>query len=176
MQSVIIDEWKAPPTVKEVPIPKPKPGQVLIKVFAAAMNPADNAFLKGKYSSKRKLPNSPGLEGAGLVIESGGGLLSWRLKGKRVGFVTSDYSNGSWSQYVTTEAVRCLVLEDDVGYEAGAFSLCNPMTVMCFQDVVQSNKYKSIIQTAACSAIGRMNQRHFTKQGVKVINVVRKQE
>lgn len=97
MKSVIIDEWKAPPTVKEIPIPKPKPGQVLIKVQAAAMNPADNAFLKGKYASKRQLPNSPGLEGSGVVVESGGGLLAWRLKGKRVGFVTSDYSNGSWA-------------------------------------------------------------------------------
>jgi NADPH2:quinone reductase len=75
----------------------PKSGQVLIKVMAAAMNPADNAFLKGKYSSKRTLPNSPGLEGSGIVIASGGGILAWRLKGKRVGFVTSDFSNGSWS-------------------------------------------------------------------------------
>lgn len=69
----------------------------MIQVFAAAMNPADNAFLKGKYSSKRKLPSSPGLEGSGLVIASGGGLMAWRLKNRRVAFISSDYSNGSWA-------------------------------------------------------------------------------
>lgn len=62
-------------------MPTPKQGQVLIKVLAAAMNPADNAFLQGKYSSKRTLPNSPGLEGAGVVVATGGGMLAWRLKG-----------------------------------------------------------------------------------------------
>ena len=51
----------------------------------------------------------------------------------------------SRSQYVTTEAVRCLVLDDNIPYSNGAFSLCNPMTVMCFEDVVKSNKYNAII-------------------------------
>lgn len=40
MRAVVIDEWKTPPYVKQIPVPKPKKGEVLIKVMAAPIHPA----------------------------------------------------------------------------------------------------------------------------------------
>lgn len=40
MRAVFIDEWKATPYVKIIPVPKPKKGEVLIKVMAAPIHPA----------------------------------------------------------------------------------------------------------------------------------------
>lgn len=37
--------------VQDVPIPKPRDGEVLVKILAAPINPSDIAFLKGFYSS-----------------------------------------------------------------------------------------------------------------------------
>lgn len=68
MKAVTIDDWKAKPYVKDIPIPQPRDGQVLIKVESASINPADNAFLKGKYGAKRTPPCTPGLEGSGTVV------------------------------------------------------------------------------------------------------------
>lgn len=72
--------------VKEVPIPKPASGQVLIKVMAAPINPSDLALYGGNYSHQKKFPTAMGFEGSGIVEESGGGVYAWTLVGKKVGF------------------------------------------------------------------------------------------
>jgi NADPH:quinone reductase-like Zn-dependent oxidoreductase len=53
-------------------------------------------------------------------------------------------------------------------------SVVNPATCVAMFDVVADDGCKAIIQTAACSALGRMIDRFFTSNGIKVINVVRR--
>lgn len=60
--------------------------------------------------------------------------------------------------------------------EQAAFSIVNPITVIGMYDKITSRNHKTIIQTAAFSSIGKMIQRYFTKKGIKVINIVRKNE
>lgn len=72
--------------VKDVPIPKPSKGQVLIKVMAAPINPSDLELFKGNYSHQKKLPTVMGFEGCGTVVENGGGMIGWSLLGKKVAF------------------------------------------------------------------------------------------
>ena len=64
---------------------------MLVKIECAPLNPSDTYFLKGMYEAIAddlgggiKFPIVPGWEGAGTVIQSGGGLMAWRLVGKRV--------------------------------------------------------------------------------------------
>ena len=76
--------------IVEKPTPKPGPGQVLVKIEAAPCNPSDLLFIQGHYGIKKVLPAIPGWEGAGTVVESGGGILGWWLKGK----TTSSRSHG----------------------------------------------------------------------------------
>jgi NADPH:quinone reductase-like Zn-dependent oxidoreductase len=47
-----------------LPIPRPGPGQVLVRMFAAPCNPADLLYLEGRYGIDRPLPATPGFEGA----------------------------------------------------------------------------------------------------------------
>lgn len=65
---------------------------MLIKVEAAPLNPSDLYFMEGLYGDLAKFnyPISPGWEGAGTVIETGGGFLAWLVKGKRVAFSKAD--------------------------------------------------------------------------------------
>jgi NADPH:quinone reductase-like Zn-dependent oxidoreductase len=72
----------------EVPIPLPKKGEVLIKVFAAPINPSDIVYTQGKYALKPTFPTPVGFEGSGLVIASGGGFMAWNLVNRRVGFIS----------------------------------------------------------------------------------------
>jgi len=55
------------------PLPLPLPGQVLIKVFAAPINPSDVVYTQGRYAIKPTYPSPLGFEGSGLVVASGGG-------------------------------------------------------------------------------------------------------
>ena len=70
-------------------IPKPGPGEVLIKVEAAPLNPSDIYMMEGKFEGEVNYPMVPGSEGAGTVVASGGGYMGWKLMGKRVGFTRS---------------------------------------------------------------------------------------
>jgi NADPH2:quinone reductase len=53
--------------VEELPMPVPKAGEVLVKVFAAAINPSDGKNVLGKMA-ETKLPRVPGRDFAGRVV------------------------------------------------------------------------------------------------------------
>ena len=57
--------------VTEMPVPKPGPGQVLVRVSAAPINPSDLMFVRGLYGVKKPLPAVPGFEGSGTVVAAG---------------------------------------------------------------------------------------------------------
>ena len=68
----------------QIDIPTPRNGQVLIRVESIPINPTDLYMMEGKYGKygNASYPFTPGFEGSGTVIQSGGGLLAWRLTGK----------------------------------------------------------------------------------------------
>lgn len=73
-------------------------------------------FIKGLYSSKRKPPTNPGVEGCGIVIKSGGDIYGCFIVGKHVGFIASDAvmgyiilnnnskTIGSWAEYTICDS------------------------------------------------------------------------
>lgn len=103
--------------VEQCDLPRPGPGQVLVKVECAPLNPSDVYFLNGLYESRLKdsvtikIPFTPGWEGAGTVIESGGGWIAWSMIGKRVAVSKCEEPNmamtigGCYQQYMVTEAL-----------------------------------------------------------------------
>lgn len=56
--------------------------------MAAPLNPSDMYMLKGHYDEgecfKIFYPIVPGWECSGIVVKSGGGLMAWKVMGKRV--------------------------------------------------------------------------------------------
>jgi len=84
MKALFLESFGQPLVLKEVPIPEPKHGEILVQIHASPINPSDIAYMAGHYKHDQPLPVIPGFEGAGRVIRSGGGLLGWSLVGKKV--------------------------------------------------------------------------------------------
>src|SRR5215475_10074728 len=57
--------------VESRPWPTPGPGEVIVKIRAAPINPADLNQIEGKYPVRAELPATPGFEGAGIISEVG---------------------------------------------------------------------------------------------------------
>ena len=55
--------------VVERPVPRPGPGQVLVRMAAAPLNPSDLMFVRGLYGQRKRLPSCPASRGA-----------AWRLR------------------------------------------------------------------------------------------------
>ncbi len=75
MRAVVAREYGSPSvlSVEDVPVPRPGPGQVLVRMRAAALNPADLRTLSGvlKESMALTFPHVPGSDFAGTVSEAG---------------------------------------------------------------------------------------------------------
>lgn len=131
----------------------------------------------GHYPVSKPLPAIPGFEGSGFVVQSGGGLLAWKIVGSKVAVIASEQlKQGCWAEYIIAEASDCLSLEANTSYQEGACCFVNPLTVIGFLDVCEEEKYRSIIHTAAASSLGKMIVRHFLNKNVQVINIVRREE
>lgn len=165
-------------TIVDRPDPRPGSGEVLVRVAASPINPSDLAFLNGLYGFTKPLPTIPGFEGSGTVVDSGSGLMSRYLKGKRVACTAADpkISGGMWAQYVVTSAQLCIPLSNEVSLDQAAMMLVNPITAWAMVGEARREHHRAIVQTAAASALGRMVIRLGRRFGIPVINVVRRPE
>jgi len=162
--------------IKETDIPQPGPGEVLVKIAAAPVNPSDIAHIKEAQSGKDLNNFIPGLEGSGTVVATGKGLLPALLKGKRVACASKEGGAGTWAEYMVTTAANCFPLSKRVSDEQGSMSLVNPLTALAFIDIAREGKHKAITNNAAASALGRMLELLCRKERIPLINIVRRQE
>src|SRR5262245_27971629 len=133
MRAVQLRDYDGKPgslTVAEISLPRPGPGEVLVRVSASPVNPSDLMFITGRYGFKKPLPATPGLEGSGTVVEAGSGLMARFMKGRRVACAAADpkTSGGMWAEYIVTAAQFCVPLRKNVDMEQGATMLVNPLT------------------------------------------------
>ncbi|HEX4183856.1 MAG TPA: NADPH:quinone oxidoreductase family protein [Caulobacteraceae bacterium] len=86
--------------LKEIETPQPRPGEVLVKVRAAAVNFPDLLQTRGEYQHKPPLPFIPGLEMAGEVAALGEGVDRFRIGDPVVGGAMI----GGFSEYAVSPA------------------------------------------------------------------------
>ncbi len=160
-------------TLEERRTPRPGKGEVLVRMAASPINPADLAFMHGQYGAKKPLPVVPGVEGCGVVVAVGGGWMARRLLGKRVACAAGN-GDGAWAEYMVAPALQCAPLPARVSDEQGAMSIVNPYTAWAQLAIAQQLRMRAIIQTTAAGALGRMVIRLARRRGVQVINIVRR--
>ncbi len=177
MQAVHLDAYGGPVSVRQSPVPKPVPGQVLVRMAASPINPSDLAFLRGTYRHRKPLPAIPGIEGSGTVVAIGPGLYPRLLLGRRVACsVLPTTGGGTWADYMVTSARLCVPLQKHITLEQGAMMLVNPLTALAFIEIARRGKHAAIVNTAAAGALGRMVVRLGHQNRIPVVSIVRRKE
>src|SRR5258708_624416 len=59
--------------LSDVPEPEPQPGEALLELRFAALNPADRYLAEGQYPARPALPHILGRDGIGTVVQVGRG-------------------------------------------------------------------------------------------------------
>jgi len=152
MQAAVVEKFGEPLVVREVPVPIPGSGQVLVEIFASGVCHTDLHAADGDWPVKPTLPFTPGHEGAGTVVELGPGVTHLKL-GDRVGLAwlhsacghcnfclsgwetlcleqkNSGYSvNGSFAQYALAQADYLGRLPENLSFVDAAPILCAGVT------------------------------------------------
>ena len=179
MKAVVLKDCNRTPQSLEVanlPVPRLKSGQVLIKLAATSIGPADLMFLKGQYGITKPLPVVPGFEGSGTVIASGGGLMGRGLIGRRVACLAPEDGNGTWAEYMVTSTDVCIPLSSNISFEQGAYLAINPSTALALVEIARTGGNSAFVQTAAASTLGLMIARLAKRFQLTGIHIVRRPE
>lgn len=162
-------------TLVERPVPTPGPGQVLVRMRAAPINPNDLMLLDGTYDVKKPVGTLAGFEGSGTVVASGGGAIGRFLVGREVACAAGD-GDGTWAEYACVDAMRCAPVGRGTDLEQAAMLLTNPLTASVLLDTARRAGHRAFVQNAAAGAIGRMLVRLCARARLPLVSVVRRPE
>jgi propanol-preferring alcohol dehydrogenase len=152
MKAAVVEKFGEPLVIRELAVPSPGPGQVLVEIFATGVCHTDLHAADGDWPIKPTPPFTPGHEGAGVVVALGSGVTHLK-EGDRVGIAwlhsacghcdyclagwetlcpqqqNSGYSvDGSFAQYALGAADYLGRLPKNLSFVAAAPILCAGVT------------------------------------------------
>jgi NADPH:quinone reductase-like Zn-dependent oxidoreductase len=158
-------------TTAEISVPEPGPGEVLIGMMAAPVNPADINVIEGTYGDLPKLPATIGNEGVGRVLALGSG-----VQGLEVGRMVLPMTFGTWCERMVVPAAPVIGLPGELDRFQAAMLTVNPATAWrMLHDFVKLEPGDWIVQNAANSGVGRSVIQLARALGWKTLNVVRRE-
>jgi NADPH:quinone reductase len=119
MKAIVVKQFGGPDVLQlaEVPTPQPAAGQILVKIAAIGVNPADTYMRTGTYAVKPQLPYTPGGDAAGTIEALGSGVTGWK-KGDRV-YLTGTLT-GAYAEYALATPAQVHPLSQRASFAQGA--------------------------------------------------------
>jgi len=174
-KALMIKEFGPPAEVlslEDIPVSDPGPGDVLLRVLAAAIHPSDLGIILGKYGTLPELPAVAGREGVAEVIALGKEVDSLAV-GERVRIPSGA---GAWQTELVVPARDLLKLPADIPVELSAMATINPPTAWRVLRDAHLNEGDWVVQNAANSAVGLHVIEMAHHLGLKTLNIVRRPE
>ncbi len=163
-----------PPAVRVESLPPSAPalGEVLVRMLAAPINPADLNVIEGTYGELPPLPATIGNEGAGEVLALGPG-----VENLRIGQKVLPLAFGTWTSELILPAKNAIPLPDDIDIHQASMLTVNPATAWrLLHDFASLQHGDWIAQNAANSGVGRAVIQLARQLGFRTLNVVRRSE
>src|SRR3989442_12271655 len=106
MKAIRVHKFGGPEVLQldDVPDPKPGPGQVVVRIRAAGVNPVDTYIRSGSYAMLPTLPYVPGNDCAGVIETVGQGVTRFKRGDRAYVVRTTTPMSGGSPQLVLREA------------------------------------------------------------------------
>jgi NADPH2:quinone reductase len=170
MKAIVFAETGGPEVLQlgEVPKPEVRPGMVLIKAHAIGVNFADTRFRQGLYVLKPKLPDTPGMEAAGVIEAVGEG-----VTGLAVGQRVAAFTVKAYAEYCQAPAPMVIPLPDGVSFTDGAAFPIQVMTAYHMLHTVDSTgPGKTVLVHSAAGGVGLIAVQLAKVAGARVFGTV----
>src|SRR6266446_7003924 len=151
-------------TLVDLPAPKPKPNDAVVKVSAAGVNYIDVHIREGLYPSS--LPFVIGQEASGIVSEIGADVKSFK-PGDRVAYTGI---RGSYAEYAAVPADRLVLLPPGISEQHAAAAMLQGMTAhYLVHDSYPLKKGETALIHAAAGGVGLLLVQMAKNIGARVI-------
>src|SRR5467141_3405190 len=158
-------------TLVDLPAPKPKPNEAVVKVSAAGVNYIDVHIREGLYPSS--LPFVIGQEASGIVSEIGADVQSFK-PGDRVAYTGI---RGSYAEYAAVPADRLVHLPPGISEQHAAAAMLQGMTAhYLVYDTYPLKKGETALIHAAAGGVGLLLVQMAKNIGARVIATVGSEE
>jgi NADPH2:quinone reductase len=120
MKAILVRSFGGPEVLQLATVPDltPGPGQVLIRLVAAGVNPVETYIRSGNYGRLPALPYTPGTDGAGEIIAVGPQVPGHFRAGLRVWIAGS--LSGTYAEAVLCDSAKVFPLPEAVSFAQGA--------------------------------------------------------
>jgi NADPH:quinone reductase-like Zn-dependent oxidoreductase len=200
LRSIVKKEGILELSLAPVPIAEPNPDEVVVRVDASPVNPSDLGLLFGGADmSTAKVSGTPddpvvtasippammkgmaarvgkslpvGNEGAGVVVRAGSSDQAQALMGKTVAIL----GGAMYTQFRCIKVSQCLLLPPGTTPAEGASCFVNPLTALGMVETMRMEGHSALVHTAAASNLGQMLNKLCIKDGIGLVNIVRREE
>ncbi len=173
MRAIQIQEFGDPQVlqIKNIPIPSPRPGELLLRVHAAAVNPVDTSIRAGRAGglSGANLPYVPGFDVSGVVAAIGSEVGQFKV-GDEVFAMVNLRRGGAYAEYA-------IVLEEEAApkparlthAEAAAIPLVALTAWQALFEVAKLQKDQTILIHAGAGGVGSIAVQLAKWRGARII-------
>jgi NADPH:quinone reductase len=170
VKQIQFDKIGGPEVLKLVDAPQPEAskGTVLVRNRAIGVNFADTLFRQGQYATAPQLPDTPGLEAAGVIEKVGEG-----VTGLSAGMRVAAVGAKAYSEYMVARASQVIPIPDHVSFDEGA---AFPIQVLTAWHILHSSHNtgpgQTVVVHAAAGGVGIAAVQIAKAAGARVIGTV----
>jgi NADPH2:quinone reductase len=170
VKQIQFDKLGGPEVLKlaDAPLPEATKGTLLIRNRAIGINFADTLFRQGQYAQAPQLPDTPGLEAAGVVEKLGEGVNGFSV-GQRVAAIGAK----AYSEYMVARASQVIPIPDHVSFDEGA---AYPIQVLTAWHIIHSSHNTgpgtTVVVHSAAGGVGICAVQIAKAAGARVIGTV----
>lgn len=170
MKAVVAHEYGGPEKLKleEVPLPEPKENEILVRVIASGVNPADPLILGGKYAKEfgTHLPLVLGYDMAGVVVKAGA-----KVTKLKVGDPVYAYLlwGGGWAEYCISNEAESAIKPKSLSFTEASAAPLAALTAWQAFEIGKVQSGQTVLIHGGSGGVGSFAIQIAKARGAKVI-------
>ena len=171
MKAVVAHEYGGPDVLKleGVPVPEPKENEILVRVIASGVNPADPLILGGKYAKEfgTHLPLVLGYDMAGVVVKTGTKVTKLKIGDPVYAYLLW---GGGWAEYCISNETESAIKPKSLNFvEASAVPLAALTAWQALVDLGKIQSGETVLIHGGSGGVGSFAMQIAKARGARVI-------
>ncbi len=162
------------PVIEEVPVPPLAPGELLVRVDCASLNPVDWKIATGSFRLlvRGGLPRTMGSDFAGRIAAIGPGVPGWSVDEPVMGFIDPFARvHGTFAEFVPVPADFVYRRPPSIDARLGAALPCVGVSAVALCDLARVGRGSNVLVNGAAGGVGHMAVQVAKARGARVTAV-----